>query len=97
MVIVERAEHGGALQFVKLGQFLIGARSAAAVGNVQARQRTDAVDAVGKPLGLVVRRLEVAPRLDFLADVVGVVGGIEIVGDDVARTRRRCAACRRRT
>ena len=85
VVIVERTQHRGALQFVKFRQFLIGARGPTAVRHVQARQRADAIDAVGKSLGLVVRGLEIAPGLDLFADVVEVLRGVEIVGDHMAR------------
>jgi hypothetical protein len=54
VVVVKRAEDRGALQFVKFRELLIGARRPAAVSNVQAGQRSDAVGAVGETLGLVV-------------------------------------------
>src|ERR1700686_2890756 len=70
---------------MKLRQFLVGARRAATVGDIQASQRPNAVDAVGKSLGLVVRRLEIAPGLDLLADEVVVLVRIEVVRDHMAR------------
>src|ERR1039458_2733879 len=70
---------------MKLREFLIGTRRAAAVGNVQAGQRPEAVDAVGESLGLVVRGLQVAPGLGLFADVVVVLVGVEIVGHYMAR------------
>src|SRR5579864_7367939 len=82
---MERAENGSALQLVKLCEFLVGARRAATIGDIQPGQRSDAVDAVGKSLGLVIGGLEITPGLDLFADVVGVLRGVEIVGDDVAR------------
>src|SRR5580765_9007548 len=80
-MVMERTEDRGTLQFVKFREFLIGAWGAAAVGKVQAGQRSDAVNAVRKSLGLVVGRLEIAPRLNLFPDVIVVLVGIEIVSD----------------
>ena len=52
IVVMERAEHGAALQVAELGPFLIGAGRAAAVDHVQARQRADAVHALRIARGL---------------------------------------------
>ena len=83
-MVVEAAEHGRALQFVEFGQLLVGAGRAAAVGDVHARQRADAIHAIGIALGLVVRRLQVSPGFVLLPDVLEIIGGIEPVRDDVA-------------
>ena len=54
VVVVEGAEHGAAVELAELGPFLRGARRADAVGDVEAGQRSDAVDAVGIAERLVV-------------------------------------------
>ena len=61
MVIVERTEHGGPLQFMELGQFLVRAGSATAIGDVQASQGTDAINSLRISAGLIVGRLQIAP------------------------------------
>ena len=67
-----------------LRQFRVGLRRAAAVGHVQPRQRTDAVDAVRIADRLVVRRLQIRIRERRLADVIGVVAGRTWSASDAA-------------
>ena len=68
VVVIERAEHGAAIQFAELGPLLVGARRAAAVDDVEARQRTHAVDAIGIAQRLVVAGLQIGPGMRDLAD-----------------------------
>ena len=84
VMIVERAQDSGALQFVKFGELLVGAWRTASVGDIEARKWADSIDAVGKSFGLVVAGFEITPRFDFFADVIVILRGIEIVGDNVA-------------
>jgi hypothetical protein len=84
VVIVERTEHGAAIQFAELGPFLAGARRVAAIDHVEPRQRTHAVDAIGIAQRLVVGGLEIGPGMDHLAHVLGVGVGVDSIGDDVA-------------
>src|SRR6185437_8930137 len=84
--IVERAQHSCPLQFLELGQFLIGARRAATIGNVQPRERAYAVDAFRISLRLVVGGLEVTPRLNLLAEKFLVVRRVEIFRDESSRS-----------
>ena len=84
LMVVERTEHGRALQFVELRQFLVGALGSAAVDHVKPRQRSDAVHAVGISLGLVVRGFQVAPAFDLFTEVVEVAGRVQTVGDEIA-------------
>src|SRR5579871_2244943 len=66
---------------MEFGEFLIGFGRAAAIGDVHACQRAHAVDAIGESFGLVIGGFQIAPRLDFLADVVKILCRIEIVCD----------------
>jgi hypothetical protein len=59
MMIVERTEHGGPLQFMELGQLLVRAGSATAIGDVQASQRAYAINSLGISTGLIVGRLQI--------------------------------------
>src|ERR1022692_4429729 len=83
-MIVKGTEHRRALEFMKLGKFLVSFRSSAAVGNVQASQRPDAINAVGISLRLVVGGLQIAPRFHLLAEVLEVVAGFERRGNQLA-------------
>ena len=47
VMVVERTQHRASVKFAKFRPLLVGARGSAAVGDVQAGQRPDAVDALG--------------------------------------------------
>lgn len=85
MVEVERAENGTArLQRAEVGEFLFGQRRTHALADVQASQRSDAVQAGGVAEWLVVGRFQVAVRLYGFADGVWVVVCFKPVDDDPA-------------
>jgi hypothetical protein len=83
-MIVEGALTGPGGQLLELGQFLVGLRRAHGFDDVEARQRADAIAALGIAERLVVGELGVAVVLDGLADDLGEAAGGDAVFDDRA-------------
>src|SRR5581483_659992 len=84
IVVVKRAQDGPALEFAELSPLLVRARRAAAVGDIQPRQRPYAVDAFRITSRLVIRRLKIAPGLHGLTDEVLVLENVDPIGNNVA-------------
>ena len=80
----DAARGAGAETLAVLQEFRVGLGRAAAVCDVEASERTDAIDAVGVADRPVERRLEVGVGQRGFADVGRVIVGLHLVGDDGA-------------